>query len=209
MRPDGTVIGGVYGDLKVDGFFVQEILADLKIIVQSAIPDHPVDHALVARAYLIVEARNEGLRDTNRKPRINPPRGHPKSDPPSMSRTPLPPGIEFLAQFSSTRCISSAAPTPTSASWSSCRTTAATTIPPSHHRPGSTTTCSSARGSPMNDTPDAALLAGAIIDTETGETFVIAEAERRLGSRAELERTTRFMLNAESGSTSEAYEHDG
>ncbi|MFN3197714.1 MAG: hypothetical protein ACE366_04765, partial [Bradymonadia bacterium] len=60
----------------------------------------------------------------------------------------------------------------------------------------------------LNDIQDTSLLAGAIVDRETGATLVTVEAERRLGDHFKLELESRLVLNTEAGQPLDFFKDD-
>lgn len=60
----------------------------------------------------------------------------------------------------------------------------------------------------LNDSSDTSVLAGAVVDTETHETFLNVEAERRFGDSVTVEMRLRAFGNADPGERLSAFEQD-
>lgn len=60
----------------------------------------------------------------------------------------------------------------------------------------------------MNDPVDTSALAGAVIDLETGSTFVSVEAERRIGRSFILEAQACILLNIDQEDPAKSIEDD-
>jgi len=60
----------------------------------------------------------------------------------------------------------------------------------------------------LNDVAGTSILGGPIVDYRTGEVFAFMEAERRLGSRHQIEIEGRWFLHAEKGAVMDGFRRD-